>query len=157
MTRSLSKDIIRDIVKKQMIAENFELRSCSEYCKDIPFAGLKSILASGTVGIVFTSCLHLARDRTPENIIHNGIISKVPMISTFSVFEFGINFAATKFIGLNRSTRAIDITSAAVSGGICGFIYGRNKGTSIIFGSFCGAAYGALRRRIFDLISLSSD
>lgn len=145
MSDILTKDQLSEIVRMQLIYEkNTEVRPFFEIVKDIPSKAAKNIGITVTSGsaLAFASSFYAFRK---FNIAAKDVKTALPVLTTFSAIDFGINFTVTKATRRVWPDRWISTASSSMAGAACGYIFGNHKIKPTIAGGVAGMIYGYMR------------
>ncbi|KAK8896282.1 hypothetical protein M9Y10_014179 [Tritrichomonas musculus] len=154
MNDIITKDQLSEIIKMQLIYEkNTEIRPFFEIVKDIPSRAAKNFGITVTTGslLTFGSSFYAFRK---FGVAVKDVKTALPVITSFSAIDFGVNFTITKAAGKVWPERWISTTSSSIAGAACGYIFGKHKLKPTIAGSVAGMIYGYFRNVPLEYIGI---
>ena len=145
MCDMLTKDQLSEIIRMQLMYEkNTDVRPFFEIIEDIPSKAAKNFGITVTAGsaLAFGSSFYAFRKL---NIAAKDVKTALPVLTTFSAIDFGINYTITKATRRVWPDRWISTASSSMAGAACGYIFGNHKIKPTIAGGVAGMIYGYMR------------
>lgn len=154
MGELLTKDQLADVIKNQLIYEkNIEVRPVKEIVKEFPFRAAKSIGITSTLGAAGTFGASFYAFRQVNTAINDTKIA-FPLIGSFSLIDFGLNYSMTKLTGKVVPEHWISTLSSSAAGATCGYIFGHHQIRPTIAGGVAGLIYGYMRNAPLQMLGI---